>query len=457
MTEPAAGAQAPSPLALGGRFWAAAAILLALVGFAANVLRPLAPAVSAIPVPQERFDPALLAAIAEYREPRLLAALVSLAITVLVPVLVLVLPRGRALVRRLADVRVAKGPMWLHDPVRGAIVGALVLILTRIAGLPISFWIGHVQERAWGFRIAAGAAWFGDWAVAVAVETVVIAVVGALFVVLVRRWPRDWHWRVVVAATLLSAALVLLAPLLIQPLTLSSTPLPAGPLRDRLEAVVAESGIQARLTVGDASRRTTKVNAFVTGLGPTRQVVLWDTLLRLPADEVVAVVAHELAHRDHQDIPRGIALTAMGVLPFALVLRRVLASPRISRTLGTSRAGDPRQVAVLVAASALAQILVLPPALIASRRAEAAADHRALIVTQDPDALISTFRGFVARDLSSPSPSLLVTLLFASHPSADLRIRAVVQEARRRGWLVSDLASFEAEELQERHPRAGQP
>lgn len=328
-----------------------------------------------------------------------------------------------------------------------------MLVVVRVATFAPSFFTGYLQERDWGFRTAGVGAWLRDWAIGLGVEVVVAFVAGALFVALVRRWPGDWHHRMVIAATGLSALLVLLQPLLVQPLLLRTQPLPDGDLRTRLTQVVAASGIDAELVVGDASRRTTKINAFVTGLGPSRQVVLWDTLLERPVEEVVAVVAHELAHRDHRDLPRGVLLTATGVLPFALVLRRLLAGRRTATLLGRSYIGDPRSVAVLVAAIAVAQTLALPPALWASRRAEAAADHRALVLTRNPSALVTTFRGFVVRDLSWPDPPAVVTLMFSTHPSVSQRIRAVVAEAERAGMDLVQPHQLRDLELAQQHAR----
>lgn len=421
------------------RCWRLAAVLLFLIGLAVNVWRPLAPRLPQAPVDLERFSPAVLDAVAAYRQPRLWVAIVTLLVVSLLPGALLLTARGRRLVVAVSDRR-GEGeqatPTRTGDALRGAAVAAVLVLVVRAAVFGLDVWIGYVHERQWAFRTAGLGPWLRDWGIGVGVEALVAAVAGGLFVVLLRRWPRHWHHRMVVAATLLSAALVLLQPLVVQPLLLSTKPLPPGAMRDRLEQVVASAGMDAALTVGDASRRTTKVNAYVTGLGPSRQVVLYDTLLARPVDEVAAVVAHELAHRENRDLPRGVLLTPAGLLPFVLVLRRVLDGSWVAGHLAMRRAGDPRAVAVLVATAALAQALVLPVVMWTSRRAEAAADHGALILTKDPAPLVASFRGFVERDLSWPSPPLVAVVLFGSHPSVDRRIRAVVTEAERAGLPV---------------------
>lgn len=433
-----------------GRLAPAVAVVAAVVGIVATFVRPLAPPLPASPVPQERFGAEVLAVVAQYQRPRLLVALVLLAATVLVPLALLAWPRARGVVDRVVGRVGARVPA-------AALVGIAIVLATRLVTAPLSFWAGHVREVAWGFRTADAWSWWRDWLLEVTVEAVVAGLAVATFAWLVGRRPADWHWWLPVGATVLAALLTLVHPLVIQPLFLDTVPLPPGEVRSEVEEVLRRAGVEAEVLVADASRRTTRVNAFVTGLGPTRQVVLWDTLLRRPADEVAVVVAHELAHRVDLDLARGVMLTSAGVLPFALVLRRILGSRRLQRTTGAADAGDPRMVVVLAVAIAAAQVLGLPAAMWASRRAEAAADHLALEWTREPDPLVRSFRGFVVRDLARPDPGLLQLALFGSHPALEDRIRAAVTGARSLGVPVEDLAHLRRAEADQHHPRVVLP
>ena len=107
-----------------------------------------------------------------------------------------------------------------------------------------------------------------------------------------------------------------LYPLVVEPLYTHATPLPAGPLRQRIEQLAARDGFgEVRVVVSNASSRTTGENAHVSGLGATRRVDLDDTLVaraRSDPDAVVAVVAHELGHVRHHDVARGTVLGAAG-------------------------------------------------------------------------------------------------------------------------------------------------
>lgn len=437
----------------GPALWGLVAWGLAVAGVIATVWRPRARVDASAPVEQEFFAPEVLATVAEYRSGRLGWALLALALTVLVPLVAASVPSLRRSVLAPTRLALSRLPEAAREPVRGGIVGVIVLVAVSLSTVPIAFGLGHVRETAWGFRSAGPVDWLRDWGLAVGVELLVAFVVGALFVVVVRRWPDDWHLRLVPIATALTAVLVLLHPLVIQPLFLATEPLPAGELRDELDAVLARADVEAEILVGDASRRTSKVNAFVTGLGPTRQVVLWDNLLDQPPEQVAAVVAHELAHREHGDLPRGVLLTATGLLPFGLVMRGVLGSRTRRRVLPAGGPGTAGSVLVLAVVAAVAQVVATPFAMAASRQAEAAADERGIELVADAESLVRTFRGFVVRDLSSPTHPLVSDLFFGTHPAIAERLRAAVTQAQAEGWSVPSLEELRADEAGQRHDR----
>lgn len=425
------------------------AAALAGAGVAASLWRPLAPPVGDPPTDLDSFAPAVLAAVRSYTTPRYAAGLASLALTVGVPLVLVLTGPGRRVVHWLAGPRA-------RSPRRAAGVAAAVAGLTSLATLPLDVAIGYVHDGVWGFRTAGPLLWARDWVLGNGIGWLLAAAGGAVLVAALARYPRSWHWRLVPVVTLLAAALALLWPLVLAPLFLPTRPLPEGPLRGRLEEVLARAGEGgADLLVGDASLRTTRVNALVTGLGPTRRVILYDNLLELSPDQVVAVTAHELAHRQHADIARGVLLTATGALLMLVPLRWVLRSGAVGDRLGVRGPADPRLVAVAMAVLALASLVGQPPALLASRRAEAAADHRALELTGDPASMVRLMRTFTVRDLSHPRPPRWTVLLWGSHPPVGRRVRAAAGFAGRRGLSLPELARVRAAEEDIRHPRIG--
>jgi STE24 endopeptidase len=404
--------------------WLAAAVVLAALGVVASVWRPIAPAVGTVSTDLDTFGPDVVAAVEAYRSPRYLVAGVSTLLGVLVPVLVALSRRGRALVGRVA------GPTS-HAPLRGALVAVTVAALASLATLPLAVWMRIVHDGRWGFRTQSWFGWLVDW-VTVSVGTWLA--MGALVAVLlaaVRRWPRSWPFRLTVLGSLLGAAVVVLHPLVLQPVLLPTAPLPEGETRQAAEEILTEMGAaDLPLYVGDASLRTTRANALVTGLGPTERVVLYDTLLELPAEQVRAVLAHELAHREHRDLLRGVLVVPTGLLVGLLLLRGIVWSSPSRRRAGARGPTDPRLVAAVVATAAVLELAGTPVANVISRRAEAAADHRALEVTGEAETQIRTARSFTVRDLAAPDPPTWVQLLYGTHPTVAERVRAAVAEAQ---------------------------
>ena len=397
--------------------WAVAATLLAAVGVVASVWRPTAPAAVPVATDLDSFEPAVLAVVDAYRGPRYVAAFAGTAVGVAVPVLVATTRVGQRWVQRLAGPRA-------HAPWRAGLVAGTVAVATSIAVLPIAVWIGVVHDGRWGFRTQGPGAWLADRALVSSGRWLGVAAAAMVLVVVMRRWPRSWPYRVTVLGTATAAVLVLLHPVLFQPLRLTTTPLPPGETRAVVEEVVAASHVPGvPLLVGDASRRTTRVNAFVTGLGPTERVVLYDTLLALPPEQVAAIVAHELAHHEHRDLERGVLLVATALLPSSLLLRRILATGWATSVARARGPTDPRLIAVVLAAVAVLEVVGQPAANLVSRRLEAAADARAVEMTGDPATFVRTARVFTVRDLSAPDPPPAVRFLFATHPSIGERIR----------------------------------
>ncbi len=430
---------------------AALATALAGAGVVATAWRPLPPPSLNVPTDLDTFTPEVLAAIHAYRQPRLAGAATVLLLGTATPLAVLATRAGRRILRRLAGARTGA-------PLRGGLVGVAVAFGTSLAMLPIDVILGYLHDGRWGFRTAGALGWTRDWLVVNGFGWLLAGLAGGGFIFVVGRWPRSWHWRIVTFGTAAAAMVTLAVPIVFEPLWLRTQPLPAGEVRHAVEEVVRRAGFpDAPILVGDASRRTTRINAYVSGLGPSRRVVLFDTLLALPPDRIAAVVAHELAHHAHRDITRGVIAAAAGLLPASFLLRRAVEAEWTRRALEPRGPSDPQLVAVAAALTAVLTTAALPATQAISRRVEASADHGALELTRDAATLVRVERLFVIRDLADPHPPLLARLLFASHPSPAARIQAAVDFAARERLSIPDRAELAEDEQARRHWRiAGQ-
>lgn len=254
-----------------------------------------------------------------------------------------------------------------------------------------------------------------DLLVGEAVDVVVTGLLAVLVVGCARRWARAWT--AVVGAVV--AVLVLLGsfayPVVVEPLFNSFTPLADGPLRSGvLELAEAEGVPVDEVLVADASRRTTTLNAYVSGFGGTRRVVLYDNLVAdVPADEALSVVAHELAHARHDDVLVGTALGAVGAATAVGLLGLLVGRRRLD-----GAASVPLLLALLVAGSLLAQ----PVQNGISRQVELRADVDALAFTDDPAAFEALQRRLALRSLADPTPPAWSQWWFGSHPTVLVRV-----------------------------------
>ena len=317
------------------------------------------------------------------------------------------------------------GPWWLDTL---AFV-AVVLGISTLTRLPLSFWRSYLHEKQWDLSTQTLAGWLSDAGKAFAVALVFSWIwIGGL-IGLARAVPSWWP----LVAALGTAAFVLVvgfvAPVLLEPLFNRFEPLADAELADDLRSLAQSVGTPVRdVLVADASRRTKKSNAYVSGYGATRRVVLYDTLLeRSDPRAVKLVIAHELGHRRDRHVAKGTALGMFGAVGAVLAMWALLWSADVRAAAGVSGAGDPRAVPFLMLVSVVLELLVLPLATALSRRWERAADRFSLEVTRDTEAFESAFRELATANLSDLQPPRALYLLTFSHPTPVERIAAARQ------------------------------
>lgn len=308
---------------------------------------------------------------------------------------------------------------WLRVPLTVLVVTGVV----RLLALPFDIWLER-ERRAHGLSTQGWAAWTLDLLLGFGVGFVAVTIGLLGLCGLARRWPRRWWAPAAVGA----AGLVMLGsfvyPVLVEPLFNRFTPMATGPLRTSLLQLAEGDGVPVRdVLVADASRRTTALNAYVSGFGATRRLVVYDTLLRAGTpDEVRVVVAHELGHAKRQDVLTGSVTGAVGIA-FGTVLLAVVLDRRWPRVRsGAHGPGDPRMVALVLALTTAGALFAGPVENLVSRRVETQADLHALRLTGDTAAFVRVQRRLAKANRSDLSPSAFRYVMFASHPTAPQRI-----------------------------------
>jgi STE24 endopeptidase len=402
-----------------------AAVVAAVVvaELAVLVLWPREGVLDPLPVsPEAYFTQGQIDRAETYRTPQTWLSLGVLAVEV--AVLAWVVARPPRVLRRLLG-RAPAGQRGELPPdsddnsprplVRAAAVGAVLSLLVAAAALPL-----QVVLRARAIEVGlVTQGWAGyafdvvrSWAIAAA-----FAALGAIAAVwLLRRAPRTWWlWGsgIVVAFGFFTVALY---PVVVDPLFNDFRRLEEGELRRDTLELARRAGVRVgEVYVMDASRRTTAANAYVAGLGASKRVVLYDTLLEaFPPDEVRLVVAHELGHQFYSDLPQGLLFLAV-VTPFGLFAAHLLV-----------RRVAPRGGVGALPALGLA-VVVLAPAIgwvsnQLSREVEARADTFSLQLTDAPRSFVDFERRITLRNVGDPAPPGWRTFLLSTHPSTVDRI-----------------------------------
>ncbi len=368
------------------------------------------------PVPVGRaFDPDQVARAEDYAHDVRLLSWSALVLSLLLACLLGFTRLGSRLARRVGG----RLSWWASVPLVVLVLEAAGTLLTLPLGLAV-----RARNLEAGLTRQSVGGWLGDRALATVVSWVVGCLVVLVVVGLARRLPRRWPLVAGGAVAGLAFAASAAYPVVVEPLFNHFTPMAAGPLRTSLLDLAATEGVRVDdVLVADASRRTTTLNAYVSGIGGTRRIVVYDNLLAdLPADQVRAVVAHELGHARHHDVALGTGLGALGGVAGIALLALLLDARRLQRRSGVRGAADPAVVALVLALVAVGSLAASPVENTVSRAIEARADRVSLSATQDPQAFDRLQRQLALRSLADPTPPWLSQLWFGSHPTVLQRL-----------------------------------
>jgi STE24 endopeptidase len=369
-------------------------------------------------VPPSGFTDEQVARHGAFRGPLYLAFVFG----VLLEITLLVLLRGRPIGRLISWLETLPGG-W---PLRAALAAIVLGAMAWLVSLPLGYVRGYAIQKAWGLSTQDAPAWFLDQLRGLGVSGVIAAVAAVAFFAVVRWQPNTWWVWGAGAFTILTAVLVFLYPVAIAPLFNRFTPLTDTVLVERIEALAERAGVDVdEVLVADASRRSTAENAYVAGLGATKQVVLYDTLITdKPIDETLFVVAHELGHESERHVLKNIGFSAVGLfLGFGALAWLVARGPLLSWT-GASAITDLRVIPGLVLFATLAGLFLAPVQNAVSRSFEATADRIAFELTGDPDPAIRAFQRLALSNIADLRPPAPAVWFLYGHPPIDDRIEA---------------------------------
>jgi STE24 endopeptidase len=296
---------------------------------------------------------------------------------------------------------------------------ALVLVTGTAVSLPFDAWRELSYDKRWGFSTQTVRGFVTDQLKGALVGVVVLS---ALFVPLwavIRSTDLWWLWGWLVMSVI-SLAIGVLAPVLIMPIFNKFTPLDDDELRAELLALAADADADvAEVLVSDASRRSRKDNAFVTGMGKTRRLVLFDTILSRPRHQLRSVAAHEIGHWKLRHIRRMAPMQVALLFVAFLVLGAVLSSETALDFAGVDSVEDPAALPLFLLLFSLVGVATNLATTWLSRANEREADLFALRVTADADGFQEMIRALSTDNLADLAPSWWRRVTQSHPPSAE--------------------------------------
>jgi STE24 endopeptidase len=318
-----------------------------------------------------------------------------------------------------------------------AVYVVLFVALTKALGAPFDLYSFRLERR---FRLSTQSfdSWLRDQLKGWLLNLALVMAVVQLVYFTIRLWPLYWWVAAWAVFIVLSVVLAQLAPVLLFPIFYKFKPLQDEELRKRLTRLSQRAGTRIRgVYEWKLSEKSNKANAALAGLGSTRRIILADTLLeKYTADEIEAVMAHELGHHVHRHMPKGIALhmavTFVGFWAADFVLRYAIAARGMFGGLA-----DFANLPLLALVSSALSLLVMPALNAYSRYNERQADRYAWQAIPSVEPYITAMNKLADQNLAERSPARWVEVLFHSHPPIAKRVAAAAEWGREQGQKVS--------------------
>jgi len=315
----------------------------------------------------------------------------------------------------------------------------LFLVCVRLLLFPFDFYSDYVVEHRFGLMTQDFASWMADWGKSLLLFIVAGVVIVWIFYVIVRRSPGRW-WFYFWASTLpITLFVVFIEPFVVEPLFYKFTPLEATrpALVTQIERMLQRADLRippSRIFEMDASSKTNTINAYVSGLGASKRVVVWDTTLKkLSDDETLIVLGHEIGHYVLHHVIKEFVLVELVALVFiglGFVLVRGLIRRYGNRT-GLLGEGDLASLPLMLFVLTILTFLSSPVVNGISRHYEHQADQFAIEVTYGVVPHPNTagawaFQILGEQDLADPDPGPFIVFWLYSHPPISQRIRFVL-------------------------------
>ena len=294
-------------------------------------------------------------------------------------------------------------------------------LIDYLTGLPFKAYSTFVIEQKHGFNTTTRKTFLKDQILGIILTVVIGAPIVAIMMLLLTNF-KIWWWQFSILFIALMLFMMIIQPLFIAPLFYKFTELDDEELREKLKKILDKSGVKVpNIFKMDASKRTKKQNAYLTGIGKSRRLVLFDTILSYNHDEILSVVAHELGHHVKRHIPKLLVINSLLVL-FILYLTNILYNFILdTKILGLTQ---PYTAFIYSYIFIISLFFFLEPIVnYLFRKMEYEADEYSAKLLGTSKPLISSLKRLVKENLSNPNPLPLYKIWHYNHPAPEERIK----------------------------------
>jgi Zn-dependent protease with chaperone function len=330
--------------------------------------------------------------------------------------LLLLLYSGASRRMRDAAARVKEQPF-----VMGVLYLVMFICAMAVIEFPLTYYSGFVVPHQFDLSDQPFGSWMGDMLKGMAVNLVILSVLGSLALLAIRSFKQWWAalWAVSIPLIIL---MIVIQPIVLDPIFNKFEPLQDAALRQKLLDLASRAGIEgSRVYQVNKSKQTKTLNAYVNGIGPTKRIVMWDTLLaKMDHDEVLAVMGHEMGHYVLKHIWKGLAF-GLGVSFVALFLLQRI-HDRVAPRFQFAGRGDPASVPLLLLIVGGLSFFLSPINTAYSRHVEHQADIFSLELTRLNEPFASAFVKMAEDSKRDPSPHPFMKYWLYTHPPIAERI-----------------------------------
>lgn len=307
----------------------------------------------------------------------------------------------------------------------GVLFFLIIFFIETLIGIPFSLYRNFKVESRYGFNTMPLRLWFSDFIKSMAISLILGTIVIVCALSIVRSSPL-WWWLWVWAFFLVFGIFIMyVAPYVIEPLFFKFAPVKAEGLEEKIKLLVERAGIRvSRVYQVDASRRSRHSNAYFTGIGRVKRIVLFDTLIeQMTQDEILAVLAHEVGHWKKKHVLKRIILTEMVAFAGLSIAYHLLQWDGLPGIIGSGPLSFYAKVIVVGFLGSLAMFPFTPFFSFLSRKDEHEADRFASVLTGNSETLANALIKLSRENLSNLHPHPLYAKFYYSHPPVVERIR----------------------------------